>query len=850
MKRITFLLVFSVMALSVVSAAVADPYYIYGMHDTGGESNMADKGAKGWIVVTEAIGCNPSDYSHGDYSSYATAGYGVIVRINNGYDSSGTLPNESQYDNFAQRCANYVQGTPGVLYWIIGNEPNLPCEWPGNVGGDPTTGEAITVARYTSCYNKCYTKIKSVASTAKICPAASGTWAPPFDGSEPEWPNRGVPGFLDYWVQCLNSIGATKIDGLPIHVYTHGCDKALIINPDKMGHPYESIYYHFRVYLNYMGAVPTAFNTKPVFITESDQNIECKDANGRCWYNSNNDWCEEAYKEINSWNLSHTQKIRCLVLFRWQEAWQGPEGARITFGIVNRSGVIADWRDAMNFKYVWNTSTDVGTIAGTVKNSGGVGIVGATVSTDIGGYTTTSGTGGAYTLSSVAVGTYNVTASKSGYVEQTQTGKTVTKNQTTTVNFTLQTSNDVVLNGSFENGFTSGVGNSWTSFVTSGYGATWSDGTDYYYDGAHSQKIGMPQPTAADKYAGVYQKVSTVSGSQYTLTAWERAQCTESYAGENLVCKLGYDLTGGTNFASANVNWAEFNAVKSTWVSLTRTLTATGGNVTIFLEGWRKWAAGGGGTVWFDKVTCTGAAPQTGTLSGTVKNSSAVGISGATVSTSPGGYYTTTNSSGVYSLSVAADTYDVTASKVGYNSSTQTGKVVVAGQTTTVNFTLTTGTGIAENFETMPSWTSSFNAAWGSAATWSIVAGGQSGNFLQAARSSQGSSAKAKVYTVPVNTSITISVYMKCPSYTANEYWMESAFKLGSFTAQDFDENAGTWTMIKKFSKTGTNGNSNTWTKYSATVYTGTNTQVSMGYKLGSSSGAGPTVGWDTFKIE
>jgi hypothetical protein len=169
-------------------------------------------------------------------------------------------------------------------------------------------------------------------------------------------------------------------------------------------------------------------------------------------------------------------------------------------------------------------------------------------------------------------------------------------------------------------------------------------------------------------------------------------------------------------------------------------------------------------------------------------------------------------------------------------------------------FTLTPGSGgggpiATENFESMPSWSSSFDASWGSAATWSIVSGGQSGNFLQASRSSQGSSAKVKVYSVPTNTNITVSVYMKCPSYSGT-YWMECACKLGNYSAQDFDENGGTWTMIKKFSNDTTNGNGNVWTQYSVSLNTGSNTQLSVGYKLGSSGGAGPTVGWDTMVIQ
>jgi hypothetical protein len=157
---------------------------------------------------------------------------------------------------------------------------------------------------------------------------------------------------------------------------------------------------------------------------------------------------------------------------------------------------------------------------------------------------------------------------------------------------------------------------------------------------------------------------------------------------------------------------------------------------------------------------------------------------------------------------------------------------------------------ITEGFQSMPSWSSSHDAGWGSAASWSIQSGGQSGNYLQASRSSQGSSAKALVYDVPTNTDITISIYMRCPSFGGG-YWMESAYRLGNHTAQDFDENSSAWTMIKKFdSYGGQNGNGNTWTQYQKEVNTGSNSQISIGFKLGSSGGGGPTVGWDTLVID
>src|SRR5438045_6666149 len=52
---------------------------------------------------------------------------------------------------------------------------------------------------------------------------------------------------------------------------------------------------------------------------------------------------------------------------------------------------------------------------------------------------------------------------------------------------------------------------------------------------------------------------------------------------------------------------------------------------------------------------------------------------------------------------------------------------------------------LAEDFTTMPSWVSIYDASWGNAAAWSIVSGGQSGNCLQASRSGSGSSDRTLV---------------------------------------------------------------------------------------------------------
>ena len=167
-----------------------------------------------------------------------------------------------------------------------------------------------------------------------------------------------------------------------------------------------------------------------------------------------------------------------------------------------------------------------------------------------------------------------------------------------------------------------------------------------------------------------------------------------------------------------------------------------------------------------------------------------------------------------------------------------------------VSITATSGgLTVAEDFNAMPSWSSTFNAPWGGAAGFGIVGGGQAGSTLEAARSVQGSSSRVKVYNISPNTSYTISLYMRGPFFPG-AYWAEAGYRLGSHTASNFDSSGGSWTLIKKFDNAGANGNGNTWMQYSKTFNSGASTQISVGYKLGSSGGGGPNVQWDTLRIQ
>ena len=154
------------------------------------------------------------------------------------------------------------------------------------------------------------------------------------------------------------------------------------------------------------------------------------------------------------------------------------------------------------------------------------------------------------------------------------------------------------------------------------------------------------------------------------------------------------------------------------WTSLTpNTITATGLQDT-------GWAGVPDGTYkWAVKAVYTGnvmsmagfSNPQTkltqvGTIAGLVRNPSNQGIAGATVTC--GTTTATTNASGAYSMTVGAGTVSVTASANGYTAVTQTGIVVVTGQTTTVNFQLPVSQILlSDGFETYPNFALTF-APW------------------------------------------------------------------------------------------------------------------------------------------
>ena len=308
------------------------PKYFFGLHDPGGEDLMVDKQKQGWVLVTEELGADPHGPGGPDYRYLSNQGLGVIVRLNHGYGKKGTLPHSSRYDDFAQRCGNFVEGSKGCHIWIIGNEPNLAWERPG--GPD---GEVITPELYARCYKKCRDNIHSRPGREndQVVVAATAPW-----NIETKYPENPSGDWVKYFRHILDRL-VGQCDGIALHTYTNGYDLDFITKDYWQGAPgYTHLRYQFRTYVDFMEAIPNEMRHLPVYITETDQNLAWKDEPG-------SRWVQTAYEEINRWNSDlSNQPIQALLLYRWPLVHDQPQWA-----ISTRPHIINDFKAAMAHEY-------------------------------------------------------------------------------------------------------------------------------------------------------------------------------------------------------------------------------------------------------------------------------------------------------------------------------------------------------------------------------------------------------------------------------------------------------------------------------------------------------------------
>ncbi len=308
------------------------PKYIFGLHDPGGQHLMVEKNKPGWVLVTEELGADPHGPGGPDYSHLSNQGLGVIVRLNHGYGNKGTIPHSSRYDDFAQRCGNFVEGSKGCHVWVIGNEPNLAAERPGGANG-----QVITPELYARCYQKCRDHIHSRPGRGndQVVVAGVAPW-----NVETKYPDNPSGDWVKYFRDILDRL-AGQCDGIAIHTYTDGYALDFITNDYWQDAPsYKHLRYQFRSYVDFMHAIPEEMRSLPVYITETDQNLAWKDEPGFRWVRT-------AYQEIDRWNNEPSnQPIQALILYRWPLVHDQPQWA-----ISTRPHVINDFKAAMSHEY-------------------------------------------------------------------------------------------------------------------------------------------------------------------------------------------------------------------------------------------------------------------------------------------------------------------------------------------------------------------------------------------------------------------------------------------------------------------------------------------------------------------
>jgi hypothetical protein len=329
--------------------------WLFGIHAAGASTPadfrflFKDSGKTGWVLFTEAIGADPNDSGGCDYTTWSGSGYGVVVRLNHGYGTSGTLPVRARYADFAGRCARYVQNSQGCHIWIIGNEQNNAREHPG--GADAPV-EHITPELYAEAFNLARQRIKAVQPGAIVVAGAVDPY------NTYPWVKlggkRNRP--LEYFKTMLSRID--DLDGIALHTYTHWMDVSLITKPTvfqdaflQPGTPQEH-YYDFQAYRPFAEAVPEKWRSRPLYIAESnhwvalDRQPANPDEEKRIgWLNRDVGWVQAAYAEINRWNATpYAQQIHCLLLYRWT----GDEWAIEGLGEIHK-----DFKQALANDYRW-----------------------------------------------------------------------------------------------------------------------------------------------------------------------------------------------------------------------------------------------------------------------------------------------------------------------------------------------------------------------------------------------------------------------------------------------------------------------------------------------------------------
>lgn len=353
--------------------AAASPF-LYGIHDHEpapteflNHIKAGTGGTGGWVTATVAVGADPNDFSGADFTALAQAGHTVICRINYGYFPNGTIPVPAQWDAFALRVRNFVAHSSGCTIWLIGNETNLPIEWP--LDSSNHRFNYISPQAYAVCFRKVADAIRSVRPHDTILPQALAPWAGPlgpgsFQVGGTQYPHDGLPlNWVTYLNQMLTAIAASgPVDGIALHVGSRGYTYADIHSPAKINAGGQDLYWSFYVYKDWVDyGIPPSLYHLPIYVTE---------CNGLYYWKGGGPpgepldrhyepgWLQEVFAEVNRYNQSAATNarpiVRCVNFYRWCAYCDGwnIDGADNPY----RGQIFADLDAAVAQQYRWPTN--------------------------------------------------------------------------------------------------------------------------------------------------------------------------------------------------------------------------------------------------------------------------------------------------------------------------------------------------------------------------------------------------------------------------------------------------------------------------------------------------------------
>lgn len=289
-----------------------------GIHDREGR-HIVPTG--GWCLDTIALAENPkpTNYTHlrGDIH--------WLVRVNWGYGSAGTLPLPEQYSEMARRLTRYVESSPGCSRWIIGNEPNLPREWP--------QGRPIRPIDYAECYVACRHAIHAIPGHTQdeVLVAGPGPW-----NAQLTYPGNLQGDWVAYFEDVQELLG-TDCDGFALHAYARGYSPEAVTSEARMDAPFVHRRKGFRVYRDWVDAIQPQLRHKPRYLTE---------------VNGNGPWEAQGLipavlEEISAYNATNAYGFRSVVFYRYPAYDQN-----IPYHMEGKADILAEFQAAAQREYI------------------------------------------------------------------------------------------------------------------------------------------------------------------------------------------------------------------------------------------------------------------------------------------------------------------------------------------------------------------------------------------------------------------------------------------------------------------------------------------------------------------